>query len=435
MERFSTASAVARVDGVLDAASFQPLVRDAGAAALLAGEGRLGGEPVWVVATDPRSARGALGVREAELLCALFEIARREMRPLLLLIDSAGAKVGEGLAALGAFRRLFRQALLTRLAGVPMLALLGRSCFGGASMLACVCTARVYSAETLLAVSGPGVIQALGGKDELDVADGEQVRALMGGATRTRLGSEEALAADGVSAFRDCALQLLRDRVRWVACADWGAQHAVLGARLSQGDASAGQPLADGDSSIRLDGLLPAGYVPALRSGVYVATPPPGADGPAFVGLLGGSAVGAGACWQLSDVLLELHRSALGKRIVLLLDAVGHAATRRDETLMLSAYLVHLSLVAASLGQHGHSLSLCIPGSAAGAVYVAFAAPVERVSALPTARIRILPEAAVRQILRAQEPPASDPEALVRTGVIDAFLDPRPDHYAAARAG
>lgn len=436
MERFTTASAAARVDGVLDAGSFQPLAHGASPAVLLAGGGRLGGEPAWVAATDPRGARGALGVREAELLCALFEAARREMRPLLLLIDSAGAKVDEGLGALGAFRRLFRQALLTRLAGVPMLALLGRSCFGGASMLACVCAARVYSAATLLAVSGPGVIQALAGKDELDAADGEQVRALMGGAARARLGSEEVLTADSIGAFRDCALQLLRERRRWATSGEWGTQHAVLGDRLTRGGASARKSPADRDSSVELlDGLLPAGYAPQLRSGVCVATPPPGADGPVLVGLLGGKAVGADACWQLSDALIDLHRSTPGKRVVLLLDAVGHAATRYDETLMLSAYLVHLSLVAAWLGQHGHSVSLCIPGAAAGAVYVAFAAPVERVSALPIARIRILPEAAVRQILRTQEQQPSDPEELVRTGVIDAFLDVRMDGHAAANAG
>src|SRR5262245_41424049 len=305
MERFSTASAAARVEGVLDPASFQPLAGDA----LVAGGGRLGGTPVWVAATDPRSARGALGLREAELLCALFQAARHEVRPVLLLIDSAGAKVGEGLASLGAFRRLFRQVLLTRLADVPMLALLGKSCFGGASMLACVCAARVYSDATLLAVSGPGVIQALSGREELDAGDDEQVRALMGGAARTRLGNEEILAVDSVGAFRDAALQLLRDRHCQVASSDWRKQHSVLGERLATHDATA-RWRADRDDPVpALRGLLPAEYVPTLRSGVSVATPPGDADGPAFVGLLDGGAVGAGACWQLADELLHLHGS------------------------------------------------------------------------------------------------------------------------------
>ena len=104
----------------------------------------------------------------------------QRLRPLFLLLDSAGAKVDEGLAALGAFRRLFREALLTRLAGVPMFALLGRACFGGASMLATLCNARVYSERTLLGASGPAVIQALAGRDQLDAGDTTAVQALDG---------------------------------------------------------------------------------------------------------------------------------------------------------------------------------------------------------------------------------------------------------------
>jgi hypothetical protein len=181
MERFSTAAHAARVNGVLDPGSFTPLGGIEPRTTLLAGGGRLEGERVWIAAMDPSRARGAVGVAEAEVLCALFQVARREPRPILLLVDSAGAKVDEGLAALGAFRRLFREALLTRFAPVPMLALLGRSCFGGASMLACVCGLRIYSSQTLLAASGPGVIEALRGKGELDAADPDQVRALMGG--------------------------------------------------------------------------------------------------------------------------------------------------------------------------------------------------------------------------------------------------------------
>jgi hypothetical protein len=62
---------------------------------------------------------------------------------------------------------------------------------------------------------------------------------------------------------------------------------------------------------------------------------------------------------------------------------------------------------------------------------VAFAAPAKHVSALPSARIRILPEIAVRKILGASTGQSLDSDALVRTGVIDAFLDQRLEGYAA----
>jgi hypothetical protein len=75
-------------------------------------------------------------------------------------------------------------------------------------------------------------------------------------------------------------------------------------------------------------------------------------------------------------------------------------------------------------------VSLWIPGAAAGAVYVAFASPAKRVSALHSARIRILPEAAVRQILGVNSQQPLEPNALLRTGVVDAFLDGRLEGYA-----
>jgi hypothetical protein len=430
MERFSTAAAAARIHGVLDPASFEPLAHSVAETALMAGGGRLEGEQVWIAATDPDRARGALGVGEADALCVLFQAARREVRPLLLLLDSAGAKVDEGLAALGAFRRLFREALLTRLAGVPMLALLGKSCFGGASMLACVCGLRVYSSETLLAVSGPGVIEALGGKGELDAADANRVRALMGGAARCRLATSESLATDSMTAFRDSAVRLLRDGAGLRTAPDCPTQHSLLGQRLMQSDVEPGPPPARLDLSIRrLERLVPPGYLPAARGHICVALPPAGSDRPAFLGTLSGGAVGAQTCWQLADALLDLHRSNPRSPVVLLLDASGHAATRRDEAPMLAAYLADLSLVGGQLAQRGHDVSLWIPGAAAGAVYVAFAAPVRRVSALHSARIRILPEAAVRQILGARVEQLVDPDAWLRTGVIDAFLDRQLEGY------
>ena len=90
---------------------------------------------------------------------------------------------------------------------------------------------------------------------------------------------------------------------------------------------------------------------------------------------------------------------------------------------MLSSYLVHLSLVIASLAAAGRRIVLWIPGMASGASYVAFAAPVEQVSVLPAARVEILPAAAVRQILGAEPARPLDIGAMVEAGVADGLLD------------
>jgi acetyl-CoA carboxylase beta subunit len=419
MDRFSRAGAATRVEGILDAGSFEPLAKNE--TTTITGTGQLGGEPVWIAATDALRARGALGLAEVDALCALFQRAQREPHPLLLLLDSAGAKVDEGLVGLGAFRRLFRELLLTRAAGIPMLALLGKSCFGGASMLACLCNARVYSSETLLAVSGPAVIEALGGKAELDASDRNRVRALMGGEARTRMGGEELLCADRMDAFRAIANDWLRSGHPILLGPDTTERHHRLGQRL--GAAALHPDDGSQDQKQGFEQLIPASRTSTSLGAVSLALAPPGSGEPAFLGVVTGSTVGASACWTLADELLSLRRSHPGSPVVLVLDACGHASTLRDEALMLSAYLTHLSIVVAELVAGGQGVTMWIIGAAAGAVYVAFAAPSERVLAFHTARISILPEAAVRQIVGSRIEEASDPGALIRAGVIDALLE------------
>ncbi len=288
-------------------------------------------------------------------------------------------------------------------------------------MLACLCNARVYSSETLLAVSGPAVIEALGGKAELDASDRNLVRALMGGEARTRMGGEELLCADRMDAFRAAATDWLRSGHPILLGPDTTERHHRLGQRL--GAAALHADDGSQDQKQGFEQLIPATHTSTSHGAVSLALPPPGSGERAFLGVVTGSTVGAAACWTLADELLSLRRSHPGSPVVLVLDVCGHASTQRDEALMLSAYLTHLSIVVAELVAGGQRVTLWIIGAAAGAVYVAFAAPSERVFAFHTARIRILPEAAVRQIVGSRIEEASDPGALIRAGVIDALLE------------
>jgi acetyl-CoA carboxylase beta subunit len=420
MKEFSSATWTARIDAIVDAGTFESQVESS--AAIIAGSACVDRVPVWIAASNPAQARGALGSLEVDALCVLFQAARRLPRPLLLLLDSSGAKVDEGIAGLGAFRRLFREALMTRASRVPMLALLGRSCFGGASLLACLCDARLYSSETLLAVSGPAVIEALSGESELRATDREQVRRLMGGEARSQLGSTELLLADSLDAFRSTTVEWIRAGKTGALERDTTAEHNRLGQTIGATDRPCDNALAD-RAHKKLQSIAPTGYDYRLRGCVTVAEPPLASRGPVLLGVLTGATVGADACWILVDELLRVRRSRPDSPIVLLLDASGHAATYRDEALMLSAYLVHLSVVIAEAAASGQRIELRISGAAAGAVYVAFAAAVTRVVAYPTAHVRILPEAAVRRIVGRQQEQEGTTDALIAAGVIDAVID------------
>lgn len=421
---YSSAALDVRLDALLDPGTRSEFSTMHRPAAARVARGYIGGRPVWVAGTDASRSRGAIGVAEAALLGEALSAARSESAAIFLLLDSAGAKVDEGLVALGAFRRLFREALLTRLAGVPMFALLGRACFGGASMLATLCNRRVYSERTLMGASGPAVIQALSGRDQLDATDAAAVKALMGGEARSRLGPDEMLAADQLQAFRSVALELATTSMTPEFSIE--DRHHRLALRLG---ARAGAP-ASNEAIDRLQQLAPPGYRCTARGDVVRAESAHVAGAPTFVGVLSGGAIGASASWTLADELLDVHRAGNATPVILVLDAIGQAATRDDEALLLSEYITHFALTAAWLAHQGHRVLLWIPGEAAGAVYVAFAAPAESVAALSSAHLRILPHAAVTQIVGDAPVQKNDAQTWIDTGVVDALLDRRLAAYA-----
>jgi len=423
-ESFWTGTPTQRAERLLDPGSFSPA---AAAGSLRWGTGEVDGGLVRVAATDPRVARGAIGVAEAAGLSDLFVAARADRTPVLLLLDSSGARVDEGLSALGAFRRMFRAALLARLAGVPMLALLGRACFGGASMLACLCDKRAYLTDTRLATSGPAVIEAVAGKASFDARNAEQVMALMSGASRVRMDPGGTLVEDGVEAMRTTVSAAIQEVGATSTGWEPWSSHAVLGERLAAAQLRAPVSAASPALRARLGALLPVGYTSSLRGEVFVALPPAASGKPVFLGTLSGAPVGAATCWELAEVLLQLDAYP-DSPVVLLLDADGHAATLADEQVLLSAYIVHLSLSIAWVSARVHRTVLWIPGKASGASYVAFAAAVERVSALSSAQIEILPAAAARKIVGDQRLVEST-ENLVAAGVADALLDSRISPY------
>ncbi|MBC7623485.1 MAG: hypothetical protein H7232_08885, partial [Aeromicrobium sp.] len=143
---------------------------------LTVGRGRVAADtgtapaPIFVALIENKIASGSLGVKECEKLASLFKIIEVQKIALVLYIDSAGARVSEGLVALGAFRHMYRAAVSASSAGVPITVFCGANCFGGASMLAALASKRVYSANTRFAMSGPSILAQAAGFSALDEA-------------------------------------------------------------------------------------------------------------------------------------------------------------------------------------------------------------------------------------------------------------------------
>jgi malonate decarboxylase beta subunit len=247
---FREASARRRLQGLLDAGTFQellgpaervssphleplelPAAFDDGA---VVGAGRLAGAPVLAASQEGRFLGGAVGeVHGAKLVGLLRRALRERPRAVLLLLDTGGVRLQEANAGLLAVSEVMRAVLAVRGQGVPVLALVGGAwgCFGGMGIVARCCDAIAVSEEARLGISGPDLIEATLGVEALDASDRAMVWRTWGGKHRALLGEADLLVEDSLPAFREAALALL-DRRRPLTLAALEAEQAWLSARL-----------------------------------------------------------------------------------------------------------------------------------------------------------------------------------------------------------
>jgi hypothetical protein len=131
-----------------------------------------------------------------------------------------------------------------------------------------------------------------------------------------------------------------------------------------------------------------------------------------------GTAVGAREIWQLADAVLSVGR---GESILLRVDCPGQAASRHEEQLVLSEYVVHLALCLRHCCTSGNEIVTRIEGEASGGIYVALAAGVTRVEATPEAKARVLPARAVEVVLGHAPEDESVDDALA-AGIVDRLV-------------
>jgi hypothetical protein len=284
-------------------------------------------------------------------------------------------------------------------------------------MLATACSHRVYAVASRLAMSGPAVIQALGGRNELDASDKQAVNALMGGTSRAAMESAGRLNEDSLYAYRQAAIDWV---LRPAGPPDLRGQHNRLAARLLEHGMAPSPAEVGASLPAVMQDLVPETFTARQIDGVIVGRLQPNAPNTYF-GFVGGVAVGALAAWTLAGECLRAADAHPGEAIMLLLDSPGQAPTFGDERVLLSEYVSHLALVLASLRQAGHRVTLQVIGEAAGGIYVALAAPAGRVIALPGASVQILPPAAIARVLRRSSMTASVDDYL-QSGVIDTLV-------------
>lgn len=179
-----------RVDKLLDSGSFVELDVLCADAGVITGYGTIDGDAVYVYAQDLTVNGGAVGEKHAKKVLKAMELAQKLGCPIIGLLDSAGAKLDEGVQALNAYAAIAAKA--AQLSGVvPQLTAVMGPCGGTASVIAEISDFVVQSAKGELFVNGPLVVSAVSGKKVTmnEIAGSEA--SIKSGAAMLSCGSDE----------------------------------------------------------------------------------------------------------------------------------------------------------------------------------------------------------------------------------------------------
>ena len=126
--------------------------------------GRVDGRPVACFAQDPALLGGSLGAAHADGIVDLLEHAGRARVPVVGFIESAGARMQEGVSALAGYGQIFRAHV--QLSGlVPQLSVVCGAAAGGGSYGPALTDHVITTPRASMFLTGPGIVREVMGED------------------------------------------------------------------------------------------------------------------------------------------------------------------------------------------------------------------------------------------------------------------------------
>lgn len=129
---------------------------------VIGGAGLVDGRPVFCYAQDSSYAGGSLGEAHANTIVRVLELAARAKAPVVGFVSSGGARMQEGVAALGGYGRVFARTVA--LSGkVPQISVISGLSAGGGAYSPALTDWIVMTDESSMFLTGPSVVRdALG---------------------------------------------------------------------------------------------------------------------------------------------------------------------------------------------------------------------------------------------------------------------------------
>jgi acetyl-CoA carboxylase carboxyltransferase component len=130
--------------------------------------GAVDGRPIACYAQDGTFFGGSLGERHADTIVRVLSMAQRAGMPVVGFVESGGARMQEGTAALAGYGRIFRETVALN-GIVPQISVVSGASAGGGAYSPALTDLTVMTEDAAMFLTGPGVVrEALG--EEIDAA-------------------------------------------------------------------------------------------------------------------------------------------------------------------------------------------------------------------------------------------------------------------------
>jgi len=153
-----------RLEQLCDPGSLEPIMPGGEGLGVVAASGRVASRPVVCYAQDSSIAGGSIGIGEAELIVRALRLGRERHVPVVAFLESAGARLQEGTAALAGFGRIFFEnvALSGR---TPQISVITGTSAGGGCYSPALTDFVVMSDTASMFLTGPKIVKYALGED------------------------------------------------------------------------------------------------------------------------------------------------------------------------------------------------------------------------------------------------------------------------------
>ncbi|MGK2877460.1 MAG: acyl-CoA carboxylase subunit beta [Solirubrobacterales bacterium] len=131
---------------------------------VVAAIGKCNGRPVAAYAQDRSYMAGALGAAQAETIARHLERAHKADKPVVAIIESAGARVQEGIDSLAGYAAMFRHQVAMS-GRVPQIAVVSGAAAGGGAYSPALMDFVVLTRDARMFLTGPAIVRAALGEE------------------------------------------------------------------------------------------------------------------------------------------------------------------------------------------------------------------------------------------------------------------------------